>query len=275
MDESRDHEAPLYPIRIEHLGYREAGREYNHRMHHHTCHQWYAVIAGDVTMCYDDDEFVLRAGEAILMAPGVDRAPRCSGQAPRYIVAQFWNRSLHLDGAIGQRWHLDEAAHISFGALVDEMHQPGMNAWHMRHALLVRLIIGHSRAIEHDQSDVASRLNTLSHHEVVGRAEEFLRAQMHRKVLRDEVAEAVHLSPTHVNRLFRQVLGKSINQRLVEIRMERARHLLLDSTLSISQISSEVGFSSFSHFARTFSQNFGVTPSDYRRSRGKSFVASD
>lgn len=265
-------DAPRYPLAIQHLAYREAPRSYRIGWHSHDVYQWYCLVSGDVCMRHDGDEhaFPLRAGDAVLVAPGVSRGPVCTGQPPRYVVAQFTNRSLRLEDAGGTTWRLGDDAHTALGALIRELQQPGRNAWHMRHALLVQLMLGHARNQE-AAAPVLSRLNAAAHREVVGRAEDFMRAQLHRRLNRDEIAASVFLSPTHCNRLFRQVLRQSITQRLTDLRLERARHLLLDSTMTISQIAGEVGFSSFSHFTRTFQRHTGTTPGDYRRSRGQAW----
>jgi AraC family transcriptional regulator len=51
---------------------------------------------------------------------------------------------------------------------------------------------------------------------------------------------------------------------LIERRINRARRLLSAGTASITEISMSVGFSTPSHFATTFKQRVGVTPSAYR-----------
>ena len=60
----------------------------------------------------------------------------------------------------------------------------------------------------------------------------------------------------------------TISTRLVQLRIDRAKQLLLESSLPISEISLQVGYTNFSHFTQTFRKMTGVTPSDYRRSQG-------
>jgi len=58
--------------------------------------------------------------------------------------------------------------------------------------------------------------------------------------------------------------GTTPHQYLIERRINRARRLLSAGTASITEISMSVGFSTPSHFATTFKQRVGVTPSAYR-----------
>jgi transcriptional regulator GlxA family with amidase domain len=98
-----------------------------------------------------------------------------------------------------------------------------------------------------------------------------MRLNLHRPLRRGEIAAAVHLSEPHLARIFRSATGRSVVQRLTELRVAIAKSLLLESTLSVGQIAGEVGIISFSHFARTFKSQVGVSPGDYRRTGGRSW----
>ncbi|MDY6397958.1 MAG: helix-turn-helix transcriptional regulator [Treponema sp.] len=49
-----------------------------------------------------------------------------------------------------------------------------------------------------------------------------------------------------------------------DARMEKARSLLKDNSLSIKEISAEVGFNDQNYFSRTFRNKFGMTPTEFR-----------
>ncbi|GAB5519636.1 MAG: hybrid sensor histidine kinase/response regulator transcription factor [Rhodothermales bacterium] len=77
------------------------------------------------------------------------------------------------------------------------------------------------------------------------------------------LAEALHLSPRQLRRKLNALLGESPADLLRRLRLERAAQLLTTRTASVSEIAYEVGFKSPSHFASTFRDHFGHTPSDY------------
>jgi AraC family transcriptional regulator len=78
-----------------------------------------------------------------------------------------------------------------------------------------------------------------------------------------EMAEAVHLSPYHFLRLFRQSTGLAPHQYVIAQRIEAARCLLLRGELSVAQVAARVGFASQSHLNRHFKRTYGVPPTTF------------
>jgi AraC-like DNA-binding protein len=78
-----------------------------------------------------------------------------------------------------------------------------------------------------------------------------------------DLAERVFMSPSAFSHLFRDVTGKSPYQFVKEMRLNRARELLIENESSVTQISKTVGYSSTSHFINEFRERFGVTPRAY------------
>jgi len=91
----------------------------------------------------------------------------------------------------------------------------------------------------------------------------FIHAHYSEPVTVNDMAEQVSLSPSSFSHLFREVTGRSPYQFLKELRLDRARELLLDGRLSVTDISRAVGYSSASHFIKEFRSRFGTTPRAY------------
>ena len=81
-----------------------------------------------------------------------------------------------------------------------------------------------------------------------------------------ELAAVARVSPSHCKLIFRQAMGLPVHQYVVQRRVERARSLLCESDLPISQIALQVGFSHQSHLADHMRRMLGYTPSAVRRS---------
>ncbi|MGC1813328.1 MAG: helix-turn-helix transcriptional regulator, partial [Solirubrobacterales bacterium] len=74
------------------------------------------------------------------------------------------------------------------------------------------------------------------------------------------LAREAHVSPRHFSRTFRRSFGETPHQYLISRRLERARHLLRTTELSVAEICLEVGFSSVGSFTTTFTRHVGVSP---------------
>ncbi|GAB6986520.1 AraC family transcriptional regulator CmrA [Nocardioides pyridinolyticus] len=91
----------------------------------------------------------------------------------------------------------------------------------------------------------------------------YIREHYSEPITVNDMAERVNLSPSSFSHLFREVTGRSPYQFLKEIRLDRARELLLEGRLSVTDVSRSVGYSSASHFIKEFRSRFGTTPRAY------------
>lgn len=81
-----------------------------------------------------------------------------------------------------------------------------------------------------------------------------------------QLARSVGLSPRQLERLFSKYLNRSPTRYYLGLRLDRARFLLLQTSLSILNVALACGFVSASHFSKCYREYFGWTPSDERRS---------
>lgn len=81
----------------------------------------------------------------------------------------------------------------------------------------------------------------------------------------DEIASLVGISRRQLERQFKQYLGSVPSRYYLELRLQRARQLLLDSSHSIVQVGLMCGFSSGSHFSTAYGALFGITPREERQ----------
>jgi AraC family transcriptional regulator len=89
---------------------------------------------------------------------------------------------------------------------------------------------------------------------------EYIEVNLAENISLDDLASVVGLSVSHFNALFREAAGLSPHQYLIRRRVERAKNLLGQGDLSISQIANETGFAHQSHLARHMQRVLGVSP---------------
>lgn len=99
---------------------------------------------------------------------------------------------------------------------------------------------------------------------LVDRALSIIDRQFAKPLTDSAVADQLGLSPSHFRYLFRQATGQPFHKYLVAVRLERARQLLAEQGMAVSDVASAVGFNGLSHFSRAFSQRFDVSPTQVR-----------
>jgi AraC family transcriptional regulator len=94
----------------------------------------------------------------------------------------------------------------------------------------------------------------------------FIHQHYARELSLTEIAQAVHLSPFYLARLFKQSLGVSPHQYLIQLRVNSARWLLSAGSgeRSLAELAAAVGFADQSHLTRHFKRVTGVTPRQLR-----------
>lgn len=83
----------------------------------------------------------------------------------------------------------------------------------------------------------------------------------------DFFCQQLFMGKTKLWQRVKECCGESLAEHIRNIRLDRAARLLRESTLSISEIKDEVGYTNSSHFARSFKQKFGVSPTDYAKGK--------
>ncbi len=80
-----------------------------------------------------------------------------------------------------------------------------------------------------------------------------------------EVAQVVHLSPSRVRHLFRDVSGVGFKEYATRVRLAEARRLLLSTDLSVAEVAHAVGYTNLHQFYAVFHRYSAMLPAEYRR----------
>ena len=93
----------------------------------------------------------------------------------------------------------------------------------------------------------------------------FLQEHLAEEISLSVLAEEFHLSAQYISQLFKSEIGVNFLAYLTNIRMEKAKKLLLTTALSIADISAQCGYGDYRVFTKVFKKSEGITPSQYRR----------
>lgn len=80
-----------------------------------------------------------------------------------------------------------------------------------------------------------------------------------------EMAETCGYSQSRFSSLYKEFFGTSPTNDLLNIRIEKAKRLLIYSSMQITEIAEEVGFSTVFHFSKFFKKTVGITPTEYKK----------
>jgi len=100
---------------------------------------------------------------------------------------------------------------------------------------------------------------------VIVRAKQFIEAHYNEDLALEDVAKSVNMSMFYFCKLFKRMTGLNFTQFLAQVRVEKAKNLLLNPDLHVSEIAYEVGFQSLTHFNRVFKKLVGQAPTRYRQ----------
>ncbi|WP_199336037.1 AraC family transcriptional regulator [Nostoc sp. FACHB-110] len=89
---------------------------------------------------------------------------------------------------------------------------------------------------------------------------QYIHEHLHHNLQLGELSAIAQLSPYYFLRLFKQCMGITPHQYILQCRLEKAKYLLKNSELNIAEIAVQTGFSDQSHLTKCCKRRFGVTP---------------
>ncbi len=123
---------------------------------------------------------------------------------------------------------------------------------------------------EHDRQRVPLRLHLGTSQPKLIEAVSLMEANIEEPMTLDELAQAVGVSRRQLERLFQKYLQCVPTRYYLELRLSRARQLLLQTSMSIVDVAFACGFVSAPHFSKCYRDHFGIPPREERNRRSLS-----
>lgn len=117
---------------------------------------------------------------------------------------------------------------------------------------------GESLSLEREED------STDANHFVVKQALQFMKEHFNEKLTLKQVAEHCYVSQWHLSKLLNRQVKRNFYDILNEIRMEKAKELLKDGSLRVSDVAERVGYGEATHFSRIFKKETGMSANEYR-----------
>ena len=99
---------------------------------------------------------------------------------------------------------------------------------------------------------------------IVKKVYDYINENLSKDISLEQMADMVNVSSFYLSKLFREEKGCTFVNFLSDRRLEKARDLLKNSSMSIKEITREVGYNDQNYLSRLFKSKYGVTPSEYR-----------
>ena len=92
----------------------------------------------------------------------------------------------------------------------------------------------------------------------------YINNNFHKDISLDGVAKEINMSYHYFSKFFKDSVGKNFIDYLTDLRVEKSKDLLKDSSMSIKSICYNVGYSDPNYFSKIFKKSTGITPTEYR-----------
>ena len=177
------------------------------------------------------------------------------------VTAIFLKTGPEGDGILPQYWIQDPLIHAIGTALEAELASacPGPRSYAES---LGAVLVAHILAKYSNR--VAGRTDSVRHTTQIGRSLEFIGEHLASDLPLGEIAAVANMSKYHFAKSFRQAMGIAPHQYLVKLRVEKARKLLAQNTMSVEEVARSVGYADKGHFAAQFRKIVGISPNQYR-----------
>lgn len=99
-------------------------------------------------------------------------------------------------------------------------------------------------------------------------AKQLIMENYQRNITLDEICEAVGFSSAYFSAMFKKVTGEGFSKYLTRVRIDKAKELLRETNMPVSEVCEAVGYNDRKHFTQTFHKATGVNPAEFRRLYG-------
>lgn len=269
------------------IHYYEVGRGFTFSGERHDFWEMVYVDKGSVCITRDGEKAILTQGEVIFHRPNEFHTICSYESAPNFFVISFSSSSVSMKYFEHYRATLEKVHKSLLTSIIKEAevsysipkNEPNLRKLQRRkdaplggeqliksylEQLLIYLLRSEEKSknvtffplIEEEKPLVAAIKNYISN-----RCEENIRVE--------EICQAFGYSKSFLGHLFREHTGESLAAYAITQKIERAKELLRDDRLNITQISVRLSFENPQYFARVFKRECGMTPTEWRRLANK------
>ncbi len=228
------------------------------------------IVSGKALHTIGDKTFEVNAGDMFVIATGEEHSirPICK-ESDFKIINIVCSRQLFKDEEFPSPCKVFNAAEFLYGnqiSLIQREYDSPVSSERILYLLVCNLlncfrIEQLSKERRAEKVRVASRTSD----DYISAAMLFIQENYMKKVLLKDIANAVGLYPAYLQKIFRENRSTSVIEYLIRYRMEKSCSYLLESDLTVEEISLMVGVADLKNFYNLFKKYFNCTPGQYRQ----------
>lgn len=237
------------------------------------------VLAGTLNISSDGREYAVRAGEWIVLKSGAEHfgtSPSCGELS--YLWAHFSaplayaqsHCEIEAQAGACPAIILSEHAKAVYGRVgvlfrqIVDIFRRGVYSPLMAQYALGSLLM----EMTQEHYDSANATGIAQNAPIVEDINELLRLNCHRQLDIKQIAAHFHYNPEYLSALYKKLTGVTLTRAANKMRIEIAKQMLEDRSVSIKQAAFSCGFSDEKYFMRVFRSFEGMTPTEYRAAIG-------
>lgn len=145
---------------------------------------------------------------------------------------------------------------------IHERHDPSER--HLADATL-RLALALVNRVQDTAATIATARAAADRREQIRPVLAYVDGHCRESITLEDVAELVHVSPSRVRHVFKDVTGVSFKEYVTQVRVAEAKRLLLSTDLSVAEIARAVSYTNLHQFYKVFYRSCAMSPGEYRR----------
>lgn len=223
----------------------------------------------------NDNEYRVKKGDMLVIQPweGIYGVPSKTKEYGKYLhiaVKKDFFREIADETAGGEPFSFKRIqGHYSnhllnlIGEFQSELMNYGNSYPQMLRSISTQIVFRLIRDMHSEQNK--NREKKGSDNQYISKAITYMQENYQTNISINDLCNLIYLSPYHFKRIFKEHTGRTPHRYLVDIRLEKAKELLIINGCSIEDIAGLCGFINAGHFSVAFKRGTGLSPSEYRK----------
>lgn len=248
--------------------YQEKGTNYNFSGEKHSYWELTYVDKGELLTTIDGVSYHLKQGDLIFYAPMQFHTQSTFEKiSSSYLTINFKMNFNHADLLCNKIFSLKRDSYFIVTKLIEELSNDNLYSNDLSLCYLKQLIIQMLRLNNsHFHSKPTTHMQQTYENELLNDILLYIDNNIYEKISVSTLCEHFCISTSMLHSLFRKNMNNTAKNYINELKLSKSKELIRNSTLTLSEISEMLGFSSIHYFSKKFKSYFNISPTEYSKS---------